>query len=126
MLASSYNETAAASTDTLTPAAVAELQKGLVDQAKRNIAHRWPTPLIVRVPDNSSLSPLCAIGFQQLIPGVWVPLRASGTPRVVTQWQKLDSVTVDVDEKGEKVQVVLSPAPNGGADPDADDAATAE
>ena len=123
MLASSYNETASASTDTLTPAAVAEMQKGLVDQAKRNIAHRWPTPLIVRVPDNSSLSPDCAIGFQQLIPGVWIPLRASGTPRVVTQWQKLDSVTVNVDENGEKVQVVLSPAPNGGVDPDADDAA---
>ena len=126
MLASSYNETAASGTDTLTPAAIAELQKGLVDQAERNIAHRWPTPLIVRVPDNSSLSPECAIGFQQLIPGVWIPLRASGTPRVVTQWQKLDSVTVDVDETGEKVQVVLSPAPNGGADPDADEAETDE
>jgi len=126
MLASSYNETAAASTETLTPKALADLVTGLTDQAVRNIAGRFPTPLIVRVPDNSSLSPDCAVGFQQLIPGVWIPLRASGTCRLVTQWQKLDSVSVEVDENGEKVSVVLSPAPNSGQDPDADEAATEE
>lgn len=123
MLASSYSETAAASTQTLTQQGLADLVSGLTDQASRNISGRFPTPLIVRVPDNSSLSPDCAVGFQQLVPGVWVPLRASGTCRTVTQWQKLDSVTVDVDETGEKVSVVLSPAPNHGQDPDADQAA---
>jgi hypothetical protein len=39
----------------------------------------------------------------------------------VSQWQKLDSVTVTSDgESLEKVAVVLSPAPNGGDD-DPDD-----
>lgn len=123
MLASSYSETAGASTETLTQQGLSDLVAGLKEQARRNLSGRFPTPLIVRVPDNSSLSPECAIGFQQLIPGVWIPLRASGTCRVVTQWQKLDSVTIDVSDTGEKVQVVLSPAPNNGQDPDADQAA---
>ena len=126
MLASSYSETAAASTETLTQQGLSDLLVGLTEQAARNISGRFPTPLIVRVPDNSSLSPECAVGFQQLVPGVWVPLRASGTCRIVTQWQKLDSVTVDVDDSGEKVSVVLSPAPNNGQDPDADQAAIDE
>jgi hypothetical protein len=117
MLASSYGASAAASTDTLTQEGLRALISGLNDQATRNIAGRFPTPLIVRVPDNSSLSPECAVGFQQLIPGVWIPLRASGTCRVVTQWQKLDSVTVNVVAGSEKVQVVMGPAPKGGQDP---------
>ena len=53
---------------------------------------------------------------------LWIPLRAMGTVRVVAQWQKLDSVTVDQDASGgEKISVVMSPAPNGGDDdPDVD------
>jgi hypothetical protein len=125
MLASAFSEASASSTTTLTQKALADLVTSLRKQANRNIAGRFPTPLIVRVPDNSSLSPECAIGFQQLIPGVWVPLRASGTCRTVTQWQKLDSVTVTLDATGEKVSVVLSQAPNHGQDPDADSAAAA-
>ena len=123
MLSSSYNDSAASSTDTLTRESLGKLVEALQEQADRNISGRFPVPLIVRVPDNSSLSPECAIGFQQLIPGVWIPLRASGTCRVVTQWQKLDSVSVNVDDNGEKVSVVLSPAPHSGQDPDADQAA---
>lgn len=123
LLASAYNDSAAASADIQTPEALLAAQKTLTDQAKRNISGRWPAPLIVRVPDNTTLSPKANIGFQQLIPGVWLPLRSVATPRAVTQWQKLDSVSVDVDDKGESVHVVMSPAPNGGQDPDADQAA---
>jgi hypothetical protein len=125
-LASSYSDSAAASTEALTPTALAEAQKTMIEQAERNISGRWPSPLIVRIPDNSTLSPDANIGFQQLIPGVWLPLRSVNTPRKVLQWQKLDSVGVEVDNKGEKVHVVLSPAPNGGNDPDSDAAAEAE
>lgn len=123
LLASSYNDTAAATAEIQTPEQLAAAQKTLTDQAQRNISGRWPSPLIVRIPDNSTLSPKANVGFQQLIPGVWLPLRSVNTPRQVVQWQKLDSVSVEVDEKGEKVHVVLSPAPNGGNDPDADSAA---
>jgi hypothetical protein len=105
MLASSYSETDNEST--------------MTDQAKRNIAHRWPTPVVVRVPDNSTLNPETNVGFEQLIPGVWIPLRSDGTLRVVEQWQKLDSVTVTFEGGTERVAVVMSPAPNGGQDPDA-------
>ena len=125
MLASSYSDSAAASGEVQTPEALAKMIAALTDQAKRNISGRWPAPLIVRVPDNTTLSPKANLGFQQLIPGVWMPLRSVNTPRQVVQWQKLDSISVDFDDKGEKVHVVLSPAPNGGNDPDADAAAEA-
>jgi hypothetical protein len=74
----------------------------------------------VRVPDNSSLDPSANIGINDLIPGVWIPLRAKGAVREVAQWQKLDLVTVSQDSNGEKVQVTMSPAPNAGSDPDSD------
>jgi hypothetical protein len=122
-LASSYADTSSASPDAATPEAIAAMQKTLSDQAKRNISGRWPSPLIVRVPDNATLSPRVMIGFQQLIPGVWMPLRSSNTARNVVQWQKLDSVSVNYEAGDEQVAVVLSPAPNNGQDPDADQAA---
>ena len=124
MLASSYSD--AASSDLQTPEQLKQATDALIEQAKRNIAHRFPAPVIVRIPDNSTLSPNANVGFQQLIPGVWLPLRSVSTPRKVLQWQKLDSVSVEVDDKGEKVHVVVSPAPNGGNDPDADTAAEAD
>lgn len=126
LLASSYSDSGAASTEILTPSALQAAQVTLNEQAARNISGRWPAPLIVRVPDNSTLSPKAGIGFQQLIPGVWLPLRSINTPRHVLQWQKLDSVSVEAEGGDEKVNVVLSPAPNGGNDPDADAAAEAD
>jgi hypothetical protein len=124
MVATGYSDSAAASADVMTQAAMQDLRDTFVDQAKRNIAHRWPAPVVVRVPDNSTLSPSVGIGFDQLVPGVWIPLRSAATCREVVQWQKLDSVDVTVDAAGgEAVQVVMSPAPNGGSDPDADAAA---
>jgi predicted lipoprotein len=78
----------------------------------------------VRVPDNSTINPDVNLGFDQLVPGVWIPVRAHGTIREVSQWQKLDSVTVEVTgDGGERIMVTMSPAPNGGSDPDADAAA---
>ena len=125
-LASSYSDSEGAGGEVMTPEAKAAAEAALVAQAKRNISGRWPAPLIVRIPDNTTLSPTANIGFQQLIPGVWLPLRSVNTPRQVSQWQKLDSVAVESDESGEKVHVVFSPAPNGGNDPDSDMAAEAD
>jgi hypothetical protein len=95
-------------------------------QARRNISNRWPTPIVVRVPDNSTLNPETNVTFDQLVPGVWIPLRAVSTLRTVTQWQKLDSVSVDYAGGVEQVKVVMSPAPNSGEDPDAGAAEEAE
>lgn len=108
-LSSSYTENADEATVT-----------ELTDQADRNIANRWPSPLVVRVPDNTTLNPEVALDINQLVPGVWIPLRSVATLRQVAQDQKLDSVTVSQDESGEKIQVVLSPRPVGRQDSDLD------
>jgi len=125
-LASAYGESEGGAETVLTPAARAELEKTLTSQAERNIAGRYPTPLVVRVPDNSTLHPETPLGMQQLVPGVWIPLRARGTVREVSQWQKLDLVTVTQTNSGEQVMVTMSPAPNAGEDPDADAASVEE
>jgi hypothetical protein len=121
-LASAYSESDGGADEVLTPAARESLVNRLTSQAERNLSGRWPTPLLVRVPDNSSLNPEVNIDINHLIPGVWVPLRATKTCRSVAQWQKLDSIAVEVGPTGEKVSVTLSPAPGGG-DPDGDAAA---
>lgn len=121
MLASAYGESDGGGGRALTREARDRLEGALDDQAQRNIAHRWPTPLVVRVPDNSTLSPETNVGFQQLVPGVWIPVRAATQLREISQWQKLDSITVTASATNpEQVQVVMSAAPNGGEDPDAD------
>lgn len=126
-LASSYGESeGGANGASLTRKARTDLVRNLNAQARRNIAGRYPAPLVVRVPDNTQINPDLNIGINQLIPGVWIPLRIEETVRTVSQWQKLDSVQVTQDANGEKIAVVMSPAPNGGADPDLDEALEAE
>lgn len=112
MLASAYGEAeGAAQVEVLTPAALAELQATLAEQAERNISGRHPAPVIVRVPDNTTLNPEVELGINQLVPGVWMPLRSVGTLRQVTQMQKLDKVVVTEEAGKETVTVTLSPSP---------------
>lgn len=112
MLSSAYGESdESGETITLTAAAKAALEEALAEQAERSIASRWPTPLVVRVPDNTTLNPEINIGINDLVPGVFIPVRASGTLREVTQMQKLDSMSVTQTQAGEVVTVTLSPAP---------------
>ena len=118
-VASSYGETEAGLEEALSQESREALEKTLTQQADRNISGRYPTPVTVRVPDNSALHPETPVGFNQLVPGVWVPIRAENTPRTLAQWQKLDLVTVEQTAQGERVMVTMSPAPNAGEDPDA-------
>ena len=76
--------------------------------AERAIADRFPPPMVVRVPDNTSLNPDTPITIQQLVPGVAVPLRSEATLRTVKATQKLDSVKVTVQGGKEVVSIVLS------------------
>lgn len=124
MLASGYGDTAATTDNTTqTPAALVALQEKLTSQARRNIGNRWPTPLVARVPDNSGLKPDVNVTINQLVPGIWVPLRVEKTVQPFGQMQKLDSMTVTETVEGEThtetVAVVMSPAPLGTQDPDA-------
>jgi len=144
MLATAYGEGADAPADprTLTRQQREELTAVLNRQAARNINGRWgivtvddmntddPSddvtsfgsvfgcPVIVRVPDNSRVHPDAYVGIQQLVPGVFIPLRAKTRCREFAQVQKLDSMTVTVENGEERVQVVMSPAPRAGLDPD--------
>ena len=121
MLSSAYGESdAGVTSEVLTPEARLELEQTLTEQAGRNIAARYPAPLVARVPDNSTLNPEISVGINQLIPGVHVPLRSDATLRQVFQMQKLDRVEVTQNDKGEQVTVTLSPAPRSGADPDSE------
>jgi hypothetical protein len=119
LLASAYGEADGTADGERDHGADERMKEAMLEQAKRNIANRWPTPIVVRVPDNSTLNPSVNITFDQLVPGVWIPLTSRGTLREVSQWQKLDSVSVTVDpDKGEQVAVVMSPAPHYGEDSD--------
>lgn len=77
--------------------------------AERSIANKYPPPVVVRVPDNSTLSPDAVISIQQLVPGVAIPLRSTGTLRTVVQAQKLDSVRVTEAAGVETITVTMSP-----------------
>jgi hypothetical protein len=93
------------------PPSIAEMKS----QAQRVLAGRNPTPIVVRVPDNSTLNPLGVLTIADLIPGVMIPLQANLPGRALSQLQKLDRVTVEETGEGETIQVVLSPAPVEGS-----------
>jgi len=89
-------------------------------QAQRILTGRNPTPVVVRVPDNSSLNPNGSLAIGDLVPGVHMPLIADLPGRTLSQMQKLDRVTVEETGKGEAIKVILSPAPKPGSnEPDA-------
>ena len=87
-------------------------QQELISQAQRNLAGRYPTPVVARVPDSSALNPSShAISFADLVPGVKMPLNVRSGCRTVNQEQKLDKVRVEQDADGERITVTLVPWP---------------
>lgn len=98
--------------------ASAPTQAELNGQAQRNLAGRLPPPVEVRVPDNSSVNPDGVLTIDVLVPCVRIPLVATLSGRELSQMQKLDSVRVREDRKGEVVTVVMSPASLSDQDPE--------
>lgn len=95
-------------------------QSDLDSQARRNTSGRSPSPIEVRVPDNSSIFLSEDVSINALVPGVQVPLRANLNFRQIAQQQKIDTVTVSEDgEKGETVAVTLTPATRPDSDEEA-------
>lgn len=82
----------------------------LASQASRNLAGRMPTPVVVRVPENSSLNPDGVLTMSDLVPGVWMPLRAEVIGFEIAQMQKLQNVKVTETGDGEQITVTLQPA----------------
>lgn len=86
-------------------------QAALDSQASRNIAGKNPTPLMVRLPQGSTLNPAGILKISDLVPGIRIPLRATLTARKIAQMQKLKEVTVTEEEgTGETIQVTMNPA----------------
>ncbi|QGJ95260.1 minor tail protein [Microbacterium phage Jayden] len=84
-------------------------QQELNSQAQRDILHRTPVPLEVRIPDGVGLRLTHDLTIQQLVPGVIMPVVTDKNIQRVTQPQRLDKVTVTETAEGETVQVSLSP-----------------
>lgn len=87
----------------------APTQSELNSQAQRNLSGRMPTPVTVRIPDGSTLSPLSAVTLNDLVPGTQVPLVATLGGRPLSQMQKLDKVDVTETSTGEQIKITLSP-----------------
>lgn len=102
VIASPYDES-----DGATPPTQAEMDS----QAQRNLSGRLPTPLQVRVPDNSSINPNGVLSIADLVPGVYIPLLAKLNIREVSQMQKLNTMQVEETAKGETITVAMTPAP---------------
>jgi hypothetical protein len=93
-------------------------QEQLDTQAEKNLVGRNPTPRALAVPTNSGFRLDRGIGFDVLIPGVYVPVSATlAGGRQMNQMLKLSEVVVDVTDKGENVAVTLDPAQSNDFDP---------
>ena len=101
LLATAYDESEGAD-----PPTSAEM----VSQAKRNRSGRLPAPVQVRVPDGSTVDPTGVLNVRNLVPGVWIPVRADVLGFKITQMQKLSSMTVSETPTGETISVNLYPA----------------
>lgn len=109
MLSSTWATDTQAEVGTYTQEGLQTVIESFSDSAERSINDRYPPPVIVRVPDNTTLNPDAVISIQQLVPGVVIPLRSQGTLRTVIGNQKLDSVKVVEVANSETITVTMSP-----------------
>lgn len=109
MLSSSWASDSVGLDGTYTEEQLAEVRASFQESAEHSITDRYPAPIVVRVPDNTTLSPETVVSIQHLVPGVAIPLRSTGTLRHYFGLQKLDAVKV-VEEAGrETISITLSP-----------------
>lgn len=109
MLSSTWASDAAEEEGTYTEAGLETIRQSFADAAERSIGDRYPPPVVVRVPDNTTVNPDTVLSIQHLVPGVVVPLRSTGTLRTVVATQKLDSVKVVEQGGKETISITLSP-----------------
>lgn len=90
----------------------APTQVELNGQAARDLVGRNPVPTQIVVPKDAGLRLRSGLTVDQLIPGVVMPVRATLNLRLVSQDQRLESVTVTETGAGEVINVTLFPAGN--------------
>lgn len=88
----------------------APTKAALVSQATRNLAGKMPPALVVRVPQNATLSPSSSLRIADLVPGIRIPLKAIGLSREVDQMQKLNNMRVTEKGGNTTIQVTMGPA----------------
>jgi hypothetical protein len=108
ILSSTWASDSAPESGTYTEAGLAKAIQSFQHFAEVSISDRYPPPVLVRIPDNTTLNPGTPISIQQLVPGVAVPLRSTGTLRSVVGTQKLDSVKVVEKANEETISITLS------------------
>jgi hypothetical protein len=109
MLSSTWASDTPQETGTYTNEGLATMVESFEGYAERSIADRYPPPVVVRVPDNTTINPDWVGSIQQLVPGVVIPLHSTGTLREVKADQKLDSVRVTEVDGKETIKITLSP-----------------
>lgn len=115
-LSSTYSNDTPNESGTYTQADAAKQAEDMAGFADRAIADRYPPPVVVRIPENTTLNPETVISIQQLVPGVVIPLRSYGKLRTVVANQKLDAVKVSETSAGEVITISLSPYNRDDAD----------
>lgn len=85
-------------------------QAELNSQAERNVQDRIPTPVALRIPDNSTLAATSPLYDPDLlVPGVQIPVLARFPTREISQIMKLREVKWSEDENGETVTITTLP-----------------
>lgn len=92
-------------------------QEALESQARRELDSGYPAPVEIQVPANTRLDPCCVLGYEQLVPGAWVPVEAVSLCRKLKQWQRIASVQTVYDSSGEVVNLTLQQPPATWVDP---------
>lgn len=92
-------------------------EEELRQMAREALRGRYPTPLVVSIPDGSRLAPNAPLTIQQLVPGERVDVTTAGLCVDVTAAFLISDVEVSWGTSGEEVAVTLVPAvapPEGG------------
>jgi hypothetical protein len=82
------------------------------DTATRSISERYPPPLAVVIPANTTLLPGAPWQIKDMVPGAWFQVTTTRLCRVVTEWQRLQEVVVTEEApNGETIQFSAVSAP---------------
>ena len=82
------------------------------DTARRSIAERSPPPVAVVIPANTTLMPGAPWSIDHLVPGAWFRINVSRLCRTVSEWQRLQEITVTEEApRGEQVNFSAVSAP---------------
>jgi len=97
---------------TVSPEATPEEVATWGDTASHNIAERYPAPVAVVVPENTTLMPGAPWDVADLIPGSWFEVNLTLLCRPINSWSRLNHLIVtEAAPEGETVQISAVAAP---------------